>query len=164
MKKTDRIRTALCAVCALLLALLCSSCGSVTQTAVPYETELPAEVTVLEVLTVPEAEPTEPDTQATTEPTTETTTEETTEETKEATSEPTTEETTEAPTETPIERSAPVQESDVQDYVVNTNTRKFHYPSCSSAGDIKPKNRSDRTCTRDELISEGYIPCKRCNP
>lgn len=49
-------------------------------------------------------------------------------------------------------------------YVVNTNTRKFHYPSCSSAGEIKEKNRQDSTKTRDQLVSEGFVPCKRCNP
>jgi DNA-entry nuclease len=27
------------------------------------------------------------------------------------------------------------------DYVVNTNTKKFHLPSCSSVKDIKTKNR-----------------------
>ena len=49
-------------------------------------------------------------------------------------------------------------------YVVNTNTHKFHYPSCSSAGDIKEKNRQDSTKSRDQLVSEGFVPCKRCNP
>ena len=49
-------------------------------------------------------------------------------------------------------------------YVVNTNTRKFHYPSCSSVGDMKEKNRLDSTKSRDELVNEGYVPCKRCKP
>ena len=49
-------------------------------------------------------------------------------------------------------------------YVLNTNTRKFHYPSCSSAGDIKPSNRRDVSASRDEIMAQGYIPCKRCNP
>lgn len=49
-------------------------------------------------------------------------------------------------------------------YVVNTNTGKFHLPSCSSVETIKPKNRKDFTGSRDELIQEGYTPCKRCNP
>lgn len=51
-----------------------------------------------------------------------------------------------------------------QDYVLNTNTKKFHYPWCSSADDIKAKNRKDFTGTREEVISQGYVPCKRCNP
>lgn len=49
-------------------------------------------------------------------------------------------------------------------YVVNANTKKFHYPSCSSVSQIKQKNRMDTNASRDELISEGYAPCKRCNP
>ena len=51
-----------------------------------------------------------------------------------------------------------------QDYVLNKNTKKFHYPWCSSAYDIKKKNRKDFTGTREEVISQGYVPCKRCNP
>ena len=50
------------------------------------------------------------------------------------------------------------------DYVANTNTRKFHYPSCSSVEQIKTENRLDYTGTREELISMGYEPCKNCNP
>ena len=49
-------------------------------------------------------------------------------------------------------------------YVVNKNTGKFHYPSCSSVSKIKAKNRMDSDKTRDELIAEGYVPCKNCNP
>lgn len=49
-------------------------------------------------------------------------------------------------------------------YVANTNTGKFHYPSCSSVDDMKEENKMEYKGTRDELISEGYVPCKRCNP
>ena len=49
-------------------------------------------------------------------------------------------------------------------YVLNKNTHKFHYPTCSSADDIKPKNRKEFTGTREEVIAQGYDPCKRCNP
>lgn len=50
------------------------------------------------------------------------------------------------------------------DYVANTNTGKFHYPSCSSVDDMKEENKMLFNGTRDELISDGYVPCKRCNP
>ena len=50
------------------------------------------------------------------------------------------------------------------DYVLNTNTHKFHYPSCSSVKQMKDKNKSFYTGTREEVISMGYDPCKRCNP
>ncbi len=50
------------------------------------------------------------------------------------------------------------------DYVLNTNTHKFHYPSCSSVGDMKPENTSYFTGSRDEVIAQGYKPCGRCKP
>ena len=49
-------------------------------------------------------------------------------------------------------------------YVLNTNTKKFHYPSCSSVSSMKDSNRQDYTGSRDDLIREGYSPCGRCNP
>lgn len=49
-------------------------------------------------------------------------------------------------------------------YILNTNTNKFHYPSCKSAKKIKDKNREEYTGTRDELISWGYSPCGNCCP
>jgi len=49
-------------------------------------------------------------------------------------------------------------------YVLNTNTKKFHLPSCSSVKDIKDKNKQEVTCSRDEVIDMGYVPCKHCNP
>lgn len=49
-------------------------------------------------------------------------------------------------------------------YVCNRNTFKFHYPDCSSVGDMSPKNRWDVTLTREEVIAQGFVPCKRCNP
>ena len=50
------------------------------------------------------------------------------------------------------------------DYVLNNNTRKFHRPSCSSVEDIKPSNREDYGGSREALIEQGYVPCKRCRP
>lgn len=49
-------------------------------------------------------------------------------------------------------------------YVLNTSSMKFHLPSCSSVDTISDKNREDYTGTKDELINQGYQPCKRCNP
>lgn len=49
-------------------------------------------------------------------------------------------------------------------YVLNTNTKKFHRPGCSSVDQMKAKNRQDFYGTRDEVIAMGYVPCKRCNP
>lgn len=49
-------------------------------------------------------------------------------------------------------------------YVLNTNTKKFHLPSCASVSTIKATNRKDYTGSRQALINQGYQPCKRCNP
>ena len=49
-------------------------------------------------------------------------------------------------------------------YVVNTNTGKFHMPDCSSVSDMKQSNRLDTSKTFDELMAEGYEPCKKCDP
>lgn len=49
-------------------------------------------------------------------------------------------------------------------YILNTNTKKFHYPSCSSVGQMKESNKQEFTGNRDDVISQGYDPCKKCNP
>ena len=49
-------------------------------------------------------------------------------------------------------------------YVVNTNTKKFHLPGCSSVNSMKDKNKMNFEGDRNDLISQGYQPCKRCNP
>ena len=49
-------------------------------------------------------------------------------------------------------------------YVLNTNSHKFHRPGCSSVDTISPKNRKDVNESREQIIREGYAPCKRCNP
>lgn len=61
------------------------------------------------------------------------------------------------------ELSAP-QESQRITYVLNTNTMKFHYPTCSSVDDMKEKNKQIYTGSREDVINMGYVPCKRCNP
>ncbi len=66
----------------------------------------------------------------------------------------------------PVSRSVPAGESSPlsADYVLNTNSKKFHYPDCSSVGDMADKNRQYFSGTREEVIAMGYDPCKRCNP
>ena len=49
-------------------------------------------------------------------------------------------------------------------YVLNTNTKKFHRPSCSSVAQMSPENKAAFSGSREELIAAGYDPCKRCNP
>lgn len=54
--------------------------------------------------------------------------------------------------------------TDSVDYIANKNTKKFHYPTCSSVKDMKEKNKWYYQGNRSDLIDKGYSPCKRCNP
>lgn len=49
-------------------------------------------------------------------------------------------------------------------YIINKNTNKFHLPACSSAEEIKGRNKKEVYGTREELIKQGYDPCNRCKP
>lgn len=49
-------------------------------------------------------------------------------------------------------------------YVLNTNSKKIHIPSCGSVSTISENNRKETAESREELINKGYIPCKNCNP
>ncbi len=55
------------------------------------------------------------------------------------------------------------EEADVM-YVLNTNTKKFHEPVCSSVGKMKAENREDFSGSREEAIALGYSPCGNCKP
>ncbi|WP_242875938.1 DNA/RNA non-specific endonuclease [Cellulosilyticum sp. I15G10I2] len=49
-------------------------------------------------------------------------------------------------------------------YILNSNTLKFHKPSCSSVTKMSDANKKTFTGSRDDLIAEDYSPCKICNP
>ena len=51
-----------------------------------------------------------------------------------------------------------------QEYVLNTNSKKFHLPDCSGVTSMSPENRQDYTGTRQSLIDQGYSPCGTCKP
>jgi hypothetical protein len=50
------------------------------------------------------------------------------------------------------------------DYILNTDTKKFHYPSCGSIKNMSEKNREEYYGTRQDLIDDGYVPCGKCKP
>lgn len=50
------------------------------------------------------------------------------------------------------------------EYVLNVNTKKFHKPTCSVAKQMKEENKQEYSGSRDDLIAQGYEPCKKCNP
>ena len=60
--------------------------------------------------------------------------------------------------------TVPDTENTGQEYILNTNTNKFHYPSCKSVKQMKEENKKEYTGTRDEIISQGYSACKNCDP
>lgn len=62
--------------------------------------------------------------------------------------------------ETVNETTAAIQNT----YIVNTNTGKFHCPDCHSVEQMNENNKRKYVDDRDDLISDGYKPCKRCNP
>lgn len=55
-------------------------------------------------------------------------------------------------------------DGEVKEYILNTNSKKFHEPDCRNAKDIKEINREKFTGTRQELITRGYLPCGGCYP
>ena len=72
---------------------------------------------------------------------------------------------TQKPTTPPEDTSNDNNTNDVSTiYVLNTNTKKFHYPSCGSAKRIAEKNYAESNESRDELIDRGYSPCGNCDP
>lgn len=73
-----------------------------------------------------------------------------------------------APSPTPIpsspDSSGSGATSTSHSYVLNINTMKFHYPSCSSVEDISENNKQNYFGDRKTLLSQGYSPCAKCNP
>ncbi len=49
-------------------------------------------------------------------------------------------------------------------YILNTNTKKFHKPSCTSVKQMTEANTREYTGEREEVVSMGYAPCGRCRP
>lgn len=66
--------------------------------------------------------------------------------------------------ETPSGSQSSSVESGEVTYILNTNSHKFHDPSCSSVDQMNDSNKEEFTGTRDEVIAMGYEPCGRCNP
>lgn len=47
-------------------------------------------------------------------------------------------------------------------FVLNTSSKVYHRPGCSSAENIKEENRQEFTGTREEVEALGYEACGRC--
>ena len=46
-------------------------------------------------------------------------------------------------------------------YIGNTNSKKFHLPTCSS---LPKETNAVYFATREEALNQGYEPCSRCHP
>ncbi len=53
-------------------------------------------------------------------------------------------------------------QGNTQTYIVNTNTKKFHKPSCDSSKKMSSSNKKTYKGSRESLISNGYTPCQKC--
>lgn len=61
-------------------------------------------------------------------------------------------------------KNAGQERVEAREYVLNTNTKKFHYPDCRSVASMSEKNKSIVVKTRDEIIEDGYSSCGNCKP
>ena len=68
------------------------------------------------------------------------------------------------PTEEDLEKTTPEEPEARVTYIANLNTKKFHKPTCASVDRMNEANKWYFTGTREELINQGYDPCKNCNP
>lgn len=49
-------------------------------------------------------------------------------------------------------------------YIFNTNTKKFHVPSCYTIKRMSNSNKKSFSGSRQDAINQGYDPCKVCHP
>lgn len=61
-------------------------------------------------------------------------------------------------------KSTTAADANVQTYILNTNTKKFHKESCNSAKSMDASNKKIYTGSRQELIDMGYEACGVCKP
>jgi hypothetical protein len=55
------------------------------------------------------------------------------------------------------------EEPEGYNYIINSNSKVFHNPDCSSVASMNSENKQYSYETREELLPE-YSPCKNCNP
>ena len=67
-------------------------------------------------------------------------------------------------TQQQTETKETTQQSGMRTYVLNTNTKNFHYMYCRYVDDIYPENYDEYYGTREEVLTKGYTPCQVCNP
>jgi hypothetical protein len=71
---------------------------------------------------------------------------------------------TTVPVVPPVTEESSPQEPQLQTYILNISSKKFHYPHCGSVKQMKEENKEVSESSREEIIARGYVPCKKCNP
>jgi DNA-entry nuclease len=67
----------------------------------------------------------------------------------------------EAETSIEVETSEESGTSDIR-YILNTNSKKIHKPTCGSVKSISDANRKETSDTLEELLEQGYTTCGNC--
>ena len=65
-------------------------------------------------------------------------------------------------TESSTERSAVENEKKNYTYVLNTDSKKIHKPTCGTGDLILPENRKNFYGSIEELLEDGYTKCGNC--
>lgn len=68
----------------------------------------------------------------------------------------------EQPKEEPKQEIVEEPQEKVYDFVLNTNTNKYHDPHCRSVKKMSEKNKEYFTGTVSEVKSRGFEPCEIC--
>lgn len=69
------------------------------------------------------------------------------------------------PTTSPVTQENTTTEENLgKTYILNLNTKKFHYPACSAVNKISEENKEVFKGDKNELIYGGYFPCGICKP
>lgn len=72
--------------------------------------------------------------------------------------------TTQTPTTTPTKQAVTQQQpAKTAAFVGNSNSKKFHRPTCRWAGKISDVNE-ETFASREDAVNAGYVPCKTCKP
>lgn len=58
----------------------------------------------------------------------------------------------------------PQRASDYGSYIINLSSEVFHLSDCPSVELLSSSNRAVFTGSRDELLSQGFTPCRNCHP
>lgn len=68
----------------------------------------------------------------------------------------------EQPKEEPKQEIVEEPQEKVYDFILNTNTNKYHDPHCRSVNRMSEKNKEYFTGTVSEVKSRGFEPCEIC--